>query len=344
MLPAIAIGILLSQAHERRVIRELIAIPASRWIQKPTTIQSLHGKVVLLDFFDYTCNNCIRTHPYLKEWYRRYHDKGLEIVSIHTPEFLFEQDPANVRQAVHRFGFTWPVLNDPKRENWWEYGVFAWPTKIVLGPTGEQVLFRIGEGNYGLFEKTIQDQLRAMHPGIKLPPLMALVRTTDRPGAVCRPVTREIYTYIKGFPKHQLGFQPSDIGASKVFAFPPARQVSVVYLSGKWLPEKHFLTSDSGEDSLKLKYMAKEVNAVLVAGHPVEIEVLQDGKPVGNTDLGDDLKLVSGHSLLTANGSRMYSVVKNRAWGNRELEFRVKGTGLHIYSFSFATDCAPTKP
>jgi thiol-disulfide isomerase/thioredoxin len=343
MQALLALAILLSSRQGRPGFLEFIAPTPDRWIQGATTLQALHGKVVLLDFFDYTCNNCIRTHPYLREWYRRYHKDGLEIVGIHTPEFDFEKDPAKVRAAVKRFGFTWPILNDPKRENWWENGVFGWPTKIVLDPHGHRVLFRVGEGNYGLFEKTIQDQIRAIHPGIKLPPLMAPVRDTDKPGAACRPVTPEIFTYIKGIPKHEVVFGAADIGRTANYSYPAVRQEGVVYLSGQWTPAKHYLMPNSPGSSLKLKYMAKEVNAVLIADHPIEIEVLQDGKPVARKDLGDDVKVVNGLSILTANGSRMFSILKNNQWSQRELELRVKDPGLQIYSFSFATDCIPGK-
>ena len=335
----LAATILISQGHERKVFREFIVPSPDRWIQKPTTLKALHGKVVLLDYFDYTCNNCIRTHPYLKEWYRRYHNKGFEIVSIHTPEFDFEKDPAKVRAAVKRFGFTWPVLNDPKQENWWEEAVFAWPTKIVLDGNGHRVFFRIGEGNYGLFEKVIQDQLRSLHPGINLPPLMEPVRPTDKPGAVCRPVTREIYTWIKGFPRNQLSFPPSDIGKTVHYVYPKTKSEGIVYLQGTWSPQKHFLEPNSPDARLEVKYMAKEVNVVLTTRNPVSIQVFQDGKPLQASDFGSDVHVIHGVPTVVASEPRMYSIVTNKNWKHADLELRIQQPGVQIYSLSFSTDC-----
>ena len=342
MIATLAAATLLAKTQTVTVFRELAAKPG-RWLQKPTTLAAQHGKVVLLDFWDYTCVNCIRTFPYLREWYRRYHNKGFEIIGIHTPEFDFEHDPAKVEAAAKRFGFTWPILNDPQREDWWEYGVFAWPTKIVLDGNGHQVLFRYGEGSYGLFEKTIQDELRKLHPGIHLPALMEPVRDTDKPGAVCRPKTAEIYTSIKGLPKHQLCYQPNQIGTTVKFAYPPKRESGIVYLSGTWSPQKHFLQAQGAGSNLKLIYMAKELNAVLTPTAPVRIAIYQDGKPLDRKDFGDDVHLVNGVPTLVAKESRMYSILKNHEWANRELELRVLDPGLQIYEFSFSTDCAPSK-
>jgi thiol-disulfide isomerase/thioredoxin len=320
---------------------DLIVTAADSWIQKPTTIKALRGKVVLLDFWDYTCINCKRTHPYLKEWHRRYHSKGLEIITIHTPEFEFAKTSANVRAAVLREGFQWHVLNDPKKLNWYQFGIFAWPQRILIDPKGFKKLNHIGEGNYGNMEKAIQEDIKKLNPGIKLPPIMEPVRATDVPGVVCRPVTPEIYTWIKGLPNGHLDHKASDIGSTKAFSYPTVIQNNVVYLSGLWFTAKHHLESKSTTSSLKLRYMAKEVNVVVESGVPIEIEVLHDGKPVDGRDLGDDTKNVNGRTWLKTNGSRMYSILKNRDWSNRVVELRVSTPGLRFHSFSFATDCLP---
>ena len=320
------------------VFRELIAKPG-RWIQKPTSLKALHGHVVLLDFWAYSCVNCVRTFPYLKEWYRRYHKDGFEIVGIHRPEFDFERDPANVMAAVKRFGFNWPILSDPQRENWDLYGVFGWPTKILIDGEGHQTLFRVGEGNDLLFEQEIQKELRNLHPGIKLPHLMSPVRATDKPGAICRPVTAELYTSIKGLPLKRVCYTSADIGVKKFFSYPAHLGEDVAYLSGDWTPMKHFLVANGNGSNLKLRYMAKEVNAVFVSDHPVRVEIYQNGKPAAPADIGGDVHLVKGIPTVVANGPRMYSLLKNHAWTHGELELRVKEAGLQLYEFSFSTDC-----
>ena len=317
---------------------DFIASP-SDWIQQPTSLKALRGKVVLIDFWDYTCVNCIRTHPYLKEWYRRYHGKGLEIVSVHTPEFEFARDPAKVKTAAQRDGLTWHVLNDPKKENWSEFGVFGWPQRIVVDPSGAKQLNQIGEGDYGRTEQEIQREIKALHPGIKLPPLMQPVRATDKPGAICRPVTPEIYTWIKGLPGGHLCYTSADIGLTKRYTFPKMMKEDVVYLSGNWYPEKHDLLSVGPGNAIALRYRAKDVNIVLDPSHTIQIEVLQNGKAVAPQDLGDDVQIQNRRSLLITNGSRMYSLLKNHAWREGNIELRIKDPGLKIYSFSFSTDC-----
>src|SRR6476646_9570343 len=108
----IAAAIAMQQRHPFGA--DFMAPTPDCWIQGgPTSRKALIGKVLLIDYWDYTCNNCERTHPYLREWYRRYHDKGLEIVSVHTGEFDFEKDPAKVRAAAKRDRMTWHILNDP---------------------------------------------------------------------------------------------------------------------------------------------------------------------------------------------------------------------------------------
>jgi thiol-disulfide isomerase/thioredoxin len=318
---------------------DFIASPGD-WIQQPTSLKSLRGKVVLIDFWDYTCINCTRTDPYLKEWYRRYHEKGLEIVGVHTPEFEFARNPNNVREAVKRNGFTWHIVNDPKKKNWYQFGIFAWPQRILVDPNGAKQLNHIGEGNYGKMEQEIQREIKALHPQAKLPPLMQPVRDTDKPGAVCRPVTPEIYTWIKGLPKNQLCYTSTDIGHTKSFAFPKTMNEDVVYLSGNWLPEKHDLLSVGEGNSLALKYRAKDVNIVLEPSQATEIEVLENQKAIAAPNLGDDVKLVNGKSVLTTNGARMYSLLKNKAWRRGQIELRIDKPGLKVHSFSFGTDCS----
>ena len=344
MLATLAVTALLTQRLDRPP-RELIARPGY-WIQKPVTLNQLKAKhkIVLLDFWDYTCVNCIRTFSYLKEWYRRYHSMGLEIVGVHTHEFLFAEDPEKVRAAVKRYGLPYPILNDPKRENWWLYGVFGWPTHIILEPDMYHVrVFRVGEGHYDIIEKRIQQQLLKVNPNLKFPPIMAPVRDADRPGAVCYPKTPEIFTYIKGFPKNQLAFLPSEIGKTVTYAYPAQMDPGKVYLSGVWSPHKHELEAAGRGCGLKVKYEAKEVNVVMGPLSPVTVEVLLDGKPVAPSAPGEDVRLVGGRSLLKADEWRMYSVIKGGKWGRHTLELRPQGPGMQTVSISFSSDCDPVE-
>jgi thiol-disulfide isomerase/thioredoxin len=308
------------------------------WIQKPVTLKSLKGKVVLVDFWAYTCVNCIRTFPYLNEWYRRYHDKGFEIVAIHRPEFDFEGVPANVKSATKRFGFAFSVLNDPNGKNWDNYHVEAWPTKFLIDGTGNVVAGDVGEGNYDVMEKAIQNALAKAKPGVKLPPIMKPVRDTDAPGAVCRPCTLEIYAGFSGL--QNVVKKAATLDTPTKFALPEKRY-SGVFFNGTWTPRKGFIESGQGGAAL-LKYMAKDVDSVLrTTGGPVMVQLYQDGKPVPKEDIGDDVKMVNGIPTMKVVEPKMYSVLKNRQWGMHEVELRPQSAGLRLYSFTFGSECRP---
>ena len=324
----------LTMAIKRPSAAEFVAPPGT-WIQHPMTLKSLKGKVVLVDFWAYTCVNCIRTFPYIKEWYKRYHDKGFEIVAIHRPEFEFEGQPANVKNAVKRFGFTFPVLNDPVGANWDRYGVTAWPTKILLDGTGQPVARHEGEGSYGEMETQIQLQLAKLHPGMKFPKIMEPVRPTDAVGARCQPMSLEVYAAGTVLRKQNGGVRDQ----KKTFQYPAARHGGL-FFSGSWTPKRSFVLSNGG--SALMSYMAKDVDAVLrPSAGPILVEVYQDGKPADPKDLGDDVKIVNGVPTMKVQEPRMYSIIKNQKWGIREVELRPKSPGLQLYTFTFGTECRP---
>ncbi|MEA2553750.1 MAG: hypothetical protein QOJ65_1926 [Fimbriimonadaceae bacterium] len=316
----------------------------SDWIQKPTSLKALRGKVVLVDFWEYTCVNCVRTFPYLNKWYQRYKDKGFEVVAVHTPEFEFDKDPKNVRAAAKRFGFTFPVLNDPNYLNWNNFGVEGWPTKILLNPQGVGVWLLVGEGDYAKMEQHIQKELRKLNPKVQLPPILAPIHDADQPGAVCHPKSQEFFAGWRGLRDSRVPYAASQVGGTALFSYPVARKQDILYLAGAWSPRRDYITATPGA-GLKIKYAAKEVNAVLHPGAtPVEVEVLQDGAPVAAADLGEDVRLVNGRAVMKVDQPKMYSVLNNAKWGRRELEFRVKGPGLRLYTFSYSTDCMYVYP
>ena len=160
------------------------------------TPADLRGKVVLVDFWEYTCINCLHTLPYLREWYKRYHDLGFTIVGVHTPEFAFSGDEKNVTAAIKRLGVTWPVVLDSRHVIWDRYHNTAWPHELLYDQNGKLIESVIGEGNYQVTEKNIQTALRRRNPNVKLPPLMALLPQDSytKPGSVCYPQTSEILT------------------------------------------------------------------------------------------------------------------------------------------------------
>lgn len=129
----------------------------STWLNSdPLTIQKLRGKVVLVDFWTYTCVNCINTLPYVKSWNQKYKDQGLTVIGVHTPEYPFERDTDNVRSAIKRFGITYPVAQDNQYATWSAYNNQYWPAFYLIDKKGQVVYAHFGEGDYAKTEAAIQ--------------------------------------------------------------------------------------------------------------------------------------------------------------------------------------------
>ena len=136
-------------------------IPGVEWINsEPLQISNLRGKVVLIDFWTYTCINCIRTLPYLKDWNEKYKDKGLIIIGVHSPEFEFEKNVNNLRKAISDYEITYPVVQDNNFSTWSAYSNRYWPAKYLIDKNGQVRYFHFGEGEYGATEKAIQELLK----------------------------------------------------------------------------------------------------------------------------------------------------------------------------------------
>ncbi len=216
----------------------------TNWINSPPlTMQELHGKVVLVDFWTYSCINCLRTLPYLEKWYADYKDKGFVIVGVHTPEFEFEKDPSNVAEAVARLGVTYPVAQDNNYSTWIAYGNRYWPAHYLVDQKGRLRAVQYGEGGYVEMENQIRELLG-------LAPLNA-----EEPKRSERPLSPETY----------LG---SARGGSEL-----------VTLKGPWNVEGERITSESSNSQIELTYVAKQVYLVLSGNSKMPIQVTLDGHP-----------------------------------------------------------------
>jgi thiol-disulfide isomerase/thioredoxin len=316
------------------------------WLNSPPlTMKRLRGKVVLIDFWEYTCVNCIRTFPYLLEWDRRYRDKGLVIIGVHTPEFQFARQAENVRRAAARFGFRYPVAVDSDYKIWNAYGNQYWPAKYLIDKEGVVRDFHFGEGGYGNTEAMIQALLREINPKVALPAVMEALRPEDREGAVCYRVTPELYA---GSQRGQPGSRKS---ADGLYQDPGEHEDGGIYPHGGWTQGSenllHARHTEKPEDYIALKYHALGVNAVLKPerGKPVRLEVEQDGKPVAREDKGDDIRYdAAGKSYVLVDQPRMYSLARNAKFGQRTLKLLPADEGLGLYSFTFISCEAKEEP
>lgn len=317
---------------------------ADAWINSsPLRMVGLRGKVVLVDIWEYTCVNCIRTLPYLKEWHWRYNKLGLVIVGIHTPEFAFAKSKANVSVAVKRFGLPYPILLDPDYANWNAYNNSYWPRKYLIDQNGLVVYDHIGEGGYGNTEWRIQELLRERDPNVKLPKLMEPVRATDRPGAVCYPTTPEVYA---GFLRGRVGnanARTDGKAADYRYADTSLRD-GALYLDGRFAVTQESIrqarTTEQPTDRIILRYHAKEVFAVMRPedGKALRVFLTQDGQPLNRADCGADVKYDEAkRSYVLVDKSRMYSLVNNRRYGDYTLSLSSTSIGFGLYSFTFGS-------
>lgn len=316
--------------------------PADRYINvSPEFLRdSLKGKVVLVDIWDYTCVNCIQTLPYIKEWNARYADKGLVIIGVHDPEFDFEKDTKNLDSAVRQFGLTYPVIADNDYQVWNSLANQYWPAKYLFDAKGILRTEHFGEGDYQAFEAFLQKILLERDSTLELPEPVKPVRSTDAPGAVCYRATPETYV---GFARNHVGNE-EEIKPDKAHNFhaPATLKHDVLYLAGNWTIAREYAhPTGSNNASLVINYQAKEANLVV---HPQKeagfyVEVTQDGKPVAKADRGADITEADGKTFVIVTESRMYRITNNHGFGRHELRLTSSNPSFGAYAFTFTTAC-----
>jgi thiol-disulfide isomerase/thioredoxin len=299
------------------------------------TLGSLIGKqVVLLDFWTYSCINCIRTIPYLNAWYSRYHDQGLQIVGIHTPEFDFEKDIANVSAAVQKYGIQYPVVLDSDYGTWNAYNNLYWPHEYLIDMAGYIVHDQIGEGNYAETEGEIQKLLAERDEILGAAPASMPTSTVFVPSSV---ISGGLFmspeTYF-GFARNSYltNGVSGDAGAGiQNLVAPKSVNVNSLYLVGKWNFTDQFATNEATGTEILYRYQAGKVYIVASAPQGVTLEVLQDGKPV-TTAAGSDV--VNGKVFIQA--SRLYNLINNPdGSGTHTLELIMDSPGLQAFTFTF---------
>ena len=271
---------------------ELVGIAGYLNVNDGFKLADVKGNVILVDFWTYSCINCQRTTPYLNAWHEKYYDKGLAIVGVHSPEFAFEKEFANVQKAVNQFGIKYPVVLDNDFATWRAYQNRYWPHKFLVDAQGRIRFDHIGEGGYAETESWIQKLLMERDASLALDKGMAAAAIN--PGVDFTQIgTPEIYLGYKfaraplgnkeGFdPEHIVSYavvSPAEPGTLQL----PALQPNLAYLEGKWFngAEASRLESETGR--VLLRYKAKNVN--IVAGGNARLEVFVDGVPRQTLDV-----------------------------------------------------------
>ncbi|MGD1045393.1 MAG: redoxin domain-containing protein [Bacteroidota bacterium] len=318
----------------------------SFWLNsKPISLRDHSGEVVLVDFWDYTCVNCIRTLPYIQEWQKKYKAFGLTIVGVHTPEFEFAASPERVQKAIEKFKITYPVMLDNEAIIWNVYSIRYWPTRCLIDRDGYIRFVQHGEGGYVEFERALQQLLSEAGSHGELPALTVPFREEDHAGAVCFRPTSELYLgYLRGALGNTEGYNPeSTLEYTDPGIYLPER----IYATGKWMNERQCLRFDGsgGEDgAILLPYQAREVNAVMGSrdGSICEVAVQQNSQPLREEISGEDIiQFPKQLSSFFVDTPRMYMIVRNKEFGSHLLKLTTSNPNLEIYSFSFTTSVIP---
>ena len=307
----------------------------------PITLASLKGKVVLVDFWTYSCINCIRTIPHLNDWYQRYADKGFVIVGVHSPEFEFEKNYDNVKAAVQKFGIKYPVILDSDHGTWNAFGNQYWPRDYLVDSQGYIRHDHIGEGDYDTTESAIQSLLaeRAALDGMKEISFNTAKTATINPGSLAyidltKQITPEIYLGYS-FARAPLGnsqnFQPDQ---TIPYSIQPNTNFNrdIVYLDGQWKNNPDNMELQSGTGRIILTYYAKAVN-IVAGGHGQQGIVTEDGgAKISNNSLGKDL---TPDGKFVLDGQRLYNLALHSSYGSHSIIINVSGKGFQLYTFTF---------
>ncbi len=316
------------------------------WLNStPLSFRQLRGRVVLVDFWDYTCVNCIRTLPYVQAWHERYREQGLTVIGVHTPEFTFAQYESNLERGIRDFGLTYPVVIDSDREIWKLFANRYWPTKYLLDKDGYLRYGHFGEGGYAESERIIQELLREVDASLLLPPLMTPLREEDHAGAVCYRPSGELYLgHARGRIGNAGGFQEDQIAD---YDFDGNAEENFFYANGKWAATaEYFEAAGDGPHTLRLRYEASAVNLVMAAprGGSLDVLILQDGKPLPPALATTDTRFrnpPSGpESYVTVDSARMYALLMNPDFAEHELEL-LCAPGVAAFAFTFTACVDP---
>lgn len=297
-----------------------------KWLntKKPLTLKGLRGKVVLIDFWTYTCINCIRTLPYVTSWYDKYKDKGLVVVGVHTPEFEFEKNTANVLNAIKQYKIHYPVAQDNDYETWRAYDNHYWPAKYLIDKDGNIRYYHFGEGEYDTTEHNIR--LLLAEDGQKIEePMLNLKEET--PTGLLTPET-----YLGSLRADRFSSDKPFVKGKKKFTLSQGLPQHYFSYGGDWeIQDEH--SSTTNNSVLEMNFFANKVFLVITPTSANDIiNVSMDGKKVDASNVGTDVK--DGRIILTE--PRLYNLIDLKGKkGSHLLRLEFKSPGTKIYAFTF---------
>lgn len=324
----------------------------------PFTLEELRGdKVVLIDFWTYTCVNCIRTLPFIKEWHEKYADAGLVIVGIHAPEFEFEKDEENVRMAIEKWGLEYPVVMDNDLITWDAFLNRSWPAKYLIDKEGIIRYTHFGEGQYADTEDEIRKVLAELGDDVEGVEHGNIKDGDYHEDAIAEDpllsLTRELYAGVdRNYGALQNGATPYVL--HEVYYQSPNVDIEYadteeehfnqfIYLQGLWHNGieslRHARETEDYEDYILVNFRAAEVNVVLTSdedGEPYEVRVLVDDGPMKPEQAGLDIRYDDeGNSFMLVTEPRMYRIIQLDDFEGHELKLTSNSDRFNVFAYTF---------
>jgi thiol-disulfide isomerase/thioredoxin len=293
------------------------ALDAKGWINTaPLRPADLKGKVVVYDFWTYSCVNCVRTIPYVRGWYDRYRKDGLVVIGVHSPEFDFEKVHANVRRAVHELGVDYPVALDDEMDIWTAFANQYWPADYIYGRDGRQASVHFGEGDYAATENELRRLLGVEATSPRSTPHGHQGGSATTPG-----LTDETYN---GSERGQVGYASAQplVDGENTFTVDPKLPLGNHGLAGRWMVSGQYVESGAPGAAIVLGYHAGQVNLVMstAKGQPVDVQVQVDDR---------------APTTVRVTEPDLYSLVRDAKPGSHTLRLTATAPGLRAFAFTF---------
>lgn len=315
-------------------------LSATDWLNtRPLTTADVKGKVVLVNFWTYSCINCVRTLPYLRAWAEKYRDHGLVVIGVHTPEFAFEKLSDNVTKALHQLDVPYGIALDSDFKLWRAFGNQGWPAFYFIDAKGEVVHSQLGEGDYADTEARIQDLLK----DAGAPAMTKAMATTITPiigkGVQAAPDLAALgsgETYI-GYRQSSNFASPESVAGDKQrrYTLPEGAWLNEWGLGGDWIVGGEYATTAARNSAIAYRFHARDLHLVMAPGgptHPIRFRVTLDGKAPG-ADHGADID-ADGWGVL--NADRLYQLVRQSAEvQDRTFKIEFDEPGAKAYAFTF---------
>ncbi len=278
------------------------------WLNSnPLTMQNLRGKTVLVDFWTYSCINCIRTLPYVTRWYDTYKDKGFVVIGVHTPEFAFEKDSNNVQAAISHFNIHYPVAQDNEYATWNAYGNHYWPAEYLIDKNGSIVHVHFGEGEYDVTENTIRALLglQTMTMGTTAPNLTGIGSPE---------------MYFGTARLQNLTPEQTPSSSPKTYAFPSASALNNFALEGTWQFNPDTMSLVNGPGKIRLTFHAGKIHLVASSKTPATVTITVDGKRQPSVTVADP---------------KLYTLFDSNDYADHVIEISIDQPGFEAFTFTF---------